>query len=111
MVYLNFMLVVLTRIRTLVMCAAGTYVLLVLSFISYPFDPRPSFQTMMVVLLFIVTGLVGLVFAKMHQDTILSYITDTTPGELGSDFWFRIASFAAVPVLSLLAVQFPAINN
>lgn len=110
LVYLNFILVVLTRVRTLVMCAAGTYVLLVLSFVSYPFDPRPTFQSMMIVLLFVIIGLVGLVFANMHRDNILSYITDTTPGELGVDFWIRLVSFAAVPVFSLLAVQVPAIN-
>lgn len=110
-VYVNFVLVVLTRMRTLVMCVAGTYVLIALSFVSYPFGPRPLFNSLLIVLLLLIVTVVAVIFARMHKNAVLSYITDTKPGQLGTDFYIRLASFAAVPLLSVLAVQFPEINN
>jgi hypothetical protein len=56
-------------------------------------------------------AVVGIVFAQMHRDTTLSHITDTEPGQLGSSFWLRLASFVAFPVFSLLASQYPEIGN
>jgi hypothetical protein len=47
------------------------------------------------------------VFAQMHRNTILSRITDTNANQLGWDFYFRIVSFGALPVLTWLAYQFP----
>jgi hypothetical protein len=111
LVFLNFILTVLLRIRVLVMTVAGLFVFALLSFGSYPFEPRASFHSIMVVLFFVAVGMVSFVFAQMHRDTTLSHITDTTPGELGLDFWLRLASFVAVPLLSLLAVQFPQVNS
>jgi hypothetical protein len=47
----------------------------------------------------------------MHREAILSRLTSTKAGELGWDFWLKFASAAAIPVLSLLAGQFPEINQ
>ena len=47
----------------------------------------------------------------MHRNPILSRITDTTPNKLGVDFYIRIATFGAVPVLTWLAYQFPEIGG
>jgi hypothetical protein len=64
------------------------------------------------------TGLLGIlgagvigVFAQMHRNAILSRITDTKPNELGWDFYFRIVSFGALPVLTWVAYQFPDMGN
>jgi hypothetical protein len=65
----------------------------------------------MILLLVLIVGIVGFVLAQMHRDATLSRITDTKPGELGLDFWFRLVSFLALPLLSLLAAQFPEISN
>jgi hypothetical protein len=61
------------------------------------------------ILLVVIVGIVGFVYAQMHRDSTLSYITGTEPGELGLNFWVRIVSFVAVPAISLLASQFPQI--
>ena len=50
-------------------------------------------------------------FAHVHRDSILSLVTRTNPGELGIEFWLRIGTFAALPLLSLLVSQFPTLNN
>ena len=54
---------------------------------------------------------VGFVYKEMHRDSILSRLTSTTAGELGWDFWLKFVSAGAIPVFSLLAVQFPEIGK
>lgn len=109
--YVNFLASVLLRIRTLVICAGGLYVLIVLSVSVYPFEPHSALQTLMVLLLIVMALVVGYVYAEMHREAILSRLTSTKVGELGWDFWLKFASAAAIPVLSLLAAQFPEINK
>jgi len=111
LVYVNFLVTVLLRIRTLVLSAGGLYVLIVISMNVYPFEPHPALQTLAVVLLLVMGGAVGYVYAEMHREVILSRLTSTSPGELGMDFWIRFASAAAIPVFSLLATQFPDVNK
>jgi hypothetical protein len=51
------------------------------------------------------------IFAQMHRDPILSRVTATRPNELGWDFYVRIVSFGAIPVLTWLAYQFPEFGS
>jgi hypothetical protein len=111
LIYVNFLVSVLLRIRSMVISAGGIYVFLVLSLNVYPFEPHPALQTLVVVLLLGMGGAVGIVYAEMHRETILSKLTSTDPGELGMDFWIKFVSAGAIPVFSLLAAQFPGINQ
>lgn len=111
LVYVNFLVSVLLRIRTLVICAGGVYVFIVLAMNTYPYEPHPALQTLAVLLLVVMVGAVGYVYAEMHRESILSRLTSTAPGELGADFWIKLASAAAIPIFSLLASQFPSINQ
>jgi hypothetical protein len=52
-----------------------------------------------------------MLFAQMHRNAILSRITDTTPNELGWEFYLRIITFGGIPVLTWLAYQFPQIGG
>jgi hypothetical protein len=45
------------------------------------------------------------------RDPILSRISGTTPGELGAEFYLKLVSYVALPVLGLLASAFPSISN
>lgn len=83
LVYSNFVLMVLMRMRTLVMSMAGMFVLLLLSISSYPFEPKQALRSLLVVLSVIIGSFVAFVYAQMHRDATLSRITDTKPGELG----------------------------
>jgi hypothetical protein len=109
--YYNFIASIFLRLRTLLMSVAGMFVFLVLSFNSYPFQPQTSWQTLMVFVFILIVALGVFVIAQMSRDTTLSHITNTTPGELGWDFWVRITSFVAIPLLSLLSAQFPQIGS
>ena len=92
-------------------CAGGLYALIVLSVSVYPFEPHSALQTTMVLLLIVMAVVVGYVYAEMHREAILSRLTSTNVGELGWDFWLKFASAAVIPVVSLLAGQFPEVNH
>jgi hypothetical protein len=109
LLYTSFILVVLVRIRGLIVAAGGMYVLLLAALNVYPFQPEMVIRSALIGLLVVIVGIVGFVYAQMHRDSTLSYITGTEPGELGLNFWIRIVSFVAVPAISLLASQFPQI--
>jgi len=47
----------------------------------------------------------------MHRNSILNRITDSDASKLGGEFWVRLATFGAVPVLTWLAYQFPAVGG
>jgi hypothetical protein len=111
LVYVNFLASVLLRLRTMVICAAGMYVFIVLSINTYPFEPHLALQSMAVLLLIAMGIAVGVVYAQMHRDNILSRLTSSKPGELGWDFWLKLLSAGAIPIFSLLASQFPSIRQ
>lgn len=111
LLYTAFILVVLVRIRGLIVASGGMYVFLLAALSVYPFQPQVIIRTTLMVLLVVIVAVVGFVYAQMHRDSTLSYITDTKPGELGINFWIRILSFVAVPVFGLLASQYPEIGN
>jgi hypothetical protein len=87
------------------------FVFLVLSFNCYPFEPQSVYHTLMVFVFILIVALVGIVMGQMHRDATISRITNTTPGELGWDFYLRMASFIALPLLTLISSQFPEVGN
>jgi hypothetical protein len=109
--YVNFLVTVLLRMRTMVMSAIGMFVFIMLSMNVYPFEPHPALQTLAIALLVLLGAVVAYVYAEMHREAILSRLTSKGTGELGWDFWLKLASAGAIPVFSLLAVQFPEINQ
>jgi hypothetical protein len=111
LIYVNFLITVLLRVRTMILSAIGLYVFLVLSMNAYPFEPHPALQSLSVILIVLMGLAVGYVYAQMHRDPILSRLTSTKPGELGWDFWLKLGSAAAIPLFSLLATQFPEIGQ
>ena len=111
LVYVSFLLMVLARMRTLIVAIGGMYILILLAMTLYPFEPKAYTQGFLAATLIYIVAVVGLVFAQIHRDATLSHITDTKPGELGVDFWLRMASFVALPLFSLFASQFPEIGR
>ncbi len=47
------------------------------------------------------------VYADMHKDATLSHVTNTNPGELGSEFWFKLIGYGAAPLLGLMTTVLP----
>src|SRR5207245_2432775 len=105
MLYANFILVVLIRIRSLVVAMSGLYILTLLAVSVYPFEPKVMIRWVMSLVLVYIVAVVAFVYAAMHRDSTLSNITDTNPGELGSAFWLRMVAFIAPPLISLAVSQ------
>ena len=109
--YVSLIRAVLLNIRYQMVLVTTTFVLALVAWNSYPFQPHAFLDWGFTFLLLILSFGFILVFAQMHRSAILSRITDTKPNELGFDFFFRVVTFGAVPVLTWLAYQFPQIGG
>jgi hypothetical protein len=109
--YANWLTNQLGLMRTLAMRVAGLFVLLTVSVALYPFGHRNILSTIGVVLLVFTISVVATLYSQMHRDPILSFLTDTKPNELGGEFWLKLFGFASVPVLSILALQWPQLGR
>jgi hypothetical protein len=47
----------------------------------------------------------------MFRDATLSHLTNTKPGELGSEFWLKFVSLGVGPAFGLLATVFPGVSD
>jgi hypothetical protein len=109
--YLSLIRAVLANMRYLMTFISLTFVVTIVAWNSYPFQPRQIMDYMFTFLLAgLGTGII-IVFAQMHRDPILSRLTATSPNELGWDFYLRIISYGAIPVCAWLAYQFPEIGS
>jgi hypothetical protein len=109
--YVSFLAMVMVRIRSLVVAAAGIYVCLLISISVYPFEPSAILLSIAVALFFGSGAVVAYVYMQMHRDATLSHLTSTTAGELDLHFWVQIVGAGALPLLTLLAGQVPAVNQ
>ena len=109
--YVSLITAVLANLRYLMTFVSVSFVLAFLAWNSSAFQPRQLVDWSFTILLAILGAGVIAVFAQMHRNTLLSRITDTKANELGWDFYFRIVSFGALPVITWLAYQFPDFGN
>jgi hypothetical protein len=109
--YLGFAQNILGRIRTMALGIVWLFVAITVSVSTYPFDPRPTLNKTLVFLFIAVGATVTFVYAEMYRDSTLSRVTNTTPGELGTEFWFKIIGFGVGPLIGLLAYIFPGITD
>jgi hypothetical protein len=105
--YLGFIQNILGRMRTIVMGMLWLFITATISVASYPFDPRPLLAGIFLFVFVLVGTIVIFVYAGMHRDSTLSYITNTNPGELGMDFWLKLIGIGVGPLIALLTAMFP----
>ena len=109
--YISLIRAVLTNLRYLMFFGSISFVLAILAWNSYPFQPRQYGDWLFTALLAILGCGVVYVLAQMHRNRILSRITDTGANELGWDFYLRVISFGVFPVLTWVAYQFPDVGS
>jgi hypothetical protein len=109
--YMALIRAVLANMRYSMTFISAAFVLTIVAWNSYPFQPRQIVDWVFTaVLLVFGIGLIR-VFAEMHRDPILSRATDTRPNELGWDFYLRIVAFGTIPLLTWLAYEFPDVGS
>jgi hypothetical protein len=109
--YLGFVQNVLGRLRTMAMTIMVLLVASTVAMSTYPFDPRQALSAVLIALFIIVGVVIVKVYADMHRDATLSHVTNTKPGELGLEFWFKIVGFGFAPLAGLLTRVFPGITD
>jgi hypothetical protein len=109
--YIALIRAVLVNVRYLMVFVAAVFVLSLVAWNSYPFQPHAFIDWCFTILLGITSTGFIVVFAQMHRNAILSRITDSKPNELGWDFYLRLITFGGIPVLTWLAYQFPQIGG
>jgi len=109
--YMAFIRCVLGHIKHLLILLAILFSLALISLNVYAFEPHQSLVWSFTAIFAVIGVTILIVLMQLHKDPILSRITGTKPNELGLDFYYRVISFGAVPLLTLLATQFPAIGH
>jgi hypothetical protein len=109
--YLAFVQNILGNIRTVTITVVVLFLAVAIAISSYPFDPRQALSGILVLFLAIIGSAIVYVYAGMYRDATLSHVTNTRPGELGTEFWFKLIGFGFAPVLGLLARIFPSITD
>jgi hypothetical protein len=108
--YVSLIRAVLVNMRRLLTIVSVIFVFTIIAWNSYPFQPRQWIDEAFTGLLLLLGAGTIWVFAQMHRNAILSRITDTNANELGWEFYLRLITFGAVPVLTWLAYQFPSVG-
>jgi hypothetical protein len=102
---------VLLDIRSHILAFTFSYFFLLMALNGYPVAPHHSIMVLLVGLLLAFVIVVVTIFSQMHRDSILSRTTSTEPGKLDKSFYFKLVSVLGVPLMGLLASQFPEISN
>ena len=109
--YVCFIQVTCRQIENLLVFLSVGFVLTLVSLNSYPFQSGHVLGWFMAGLLIAMGLAVGFVLASAERDMVLSRLNGTAPGKIGKDFYMNLLSYGALPVLTVLAAQFPAIGS
>ncbi len=97
-------------------CLLGALIASLLALVAataYAFQPRHFVNLALGLALAGAVGLTLLVFLQMDRNATLSRIGDTTPGKVTFDrtFFSKLFTYVGIPVLGLVATQFPAVGE
>jgi hypothetical protein len=87
------------------------YVLLVWAITSYPFINRHSLTIGLCAILGVLAVTVISTYASINRDPILSRTINEKPDRLDLDFVWKTASMVGIPLLGLVASQFPEVSR
>jgi hypothetical protein len=107
--YQAFIAYALRHLQNILMCCVIGFALLVLALSSFSFQTPQSISRFLMVALFVGGIVVTRVLAQIEKDPILSRMSGTGEGELGRDFYMRLLAYGALPTLTVLGTQFPAV--
>ena len=98
-------------LRNYMTAMTAGFAAITLSLNSYAFGPERMIQAFTIGLIALIGAAVVSVFVQMHRNTMLAMLSGAKTGSLDWGMWARIASAAAVPVLTLMASYTPAIGK
>jgi hypothetical protein len=107
-VYIGY---VLHQLQNLLLCSIVCFVLVVAALNSFSFQAPGAMFRFLMAALAVSAVAVLMVLAQMERDPILSRLSGTPEGVLGKDFYIRALAYGALPILTVLSTQFPAISR
>ncbi|HLK68032.1 MAG TPA: hypothetical protein VKU19_31580 [Bryobacteraceae bacterium] len=109
--YLAYLRYVLVQMNNLLALVIVGFILGIVALNSYPFQSRRLMDTAVIFMLLLLGSGVVAVFMQMDRNALLSRISKTRPGHLDSGFFLRVASYGALPLVTVMASQFPSIGH
>jgi hypothetical protein len=109
----RFVSYIFAHLRNLLVCATVGAILLLLTVASYPFRPQQFMMNAELLGLCLLLTSFLLVLVQAERDSILSLIGDRTPNKVDFDATFatQLGTYAGLPLLTVLATQFPAFHQ
>ncbi|MEJ2007594.1 MAG: hypothetical protein P8Z30_05445, partial [Acidobacteriota bacterium] len=104
-----FIAYVLSALRNLGALILSGLLLMLFSVMFYPFVQKNHFLAFNWIVILGFVGVAVLVMLQMEREVVLSMLNGTEPGQvkMTRHFTFRILKYAMIPILLLLAAQFP----
>lgn len=99
------------QMKNLIVLLGAGFIFALAAVGSYPFLAGRQCVWGLAAVFVIFGGAIVVSFAQMDRDAILSRLSRTDPGKLDWGFYLRAASYGALPLLALLASQFPSIGR
>jgi hypothetical protein len=109
--YVIFIQATCRQIENLLVFLPIGFVLTLISLNSYPFQSGHVLGWFMATLLVALGIATGFMLAAAERDEVLSRLNGTKAGKIGKDFYMNLVSYGALPVLTVLAAQFPTIGS
>jgi hypothetical protein len=109
--YSSFILYGIRQIQNLVLFLSIGFLLLVFSMSSYSFQSPEFIGRLLLALFAVITTVVWMCMSGMERDPIISRIGGTEPGKLNTEFYLKLLGYGGLPLLGILASQFPSISN
>jgi len=107
--YSVFIAYALRHIQNLLLCSVLSFVFLVLALNSFSFQAPQAISRLMLWALLVGGIVVVRVLAQIERNPIVSRISGNEEGALGKDFYLRVITYGALPVLTVLGTQFPSV--
>jgi hypothetical protein len=109
--YYTYIRYVVTELRNLLFFVAMAFSLLFLAFHAYAFRADQAIDWSFMGLFLILGVGVTVVLYQMELDPILSHFGGTQAGEVGWSFYLNLLKYGAVPFLTIIGSQVPAVSN
>lgn len=100
--YLGFIQNILGRLQTRAITIVALFFATTIALSAYPFEPRQANRTIRIALFTFLGIAVVKVYVGMHRDATLSHVTNTWPGALDPEFWFKVVALGFVPLAGRL---------
>jgi hypothetical protein len=109
--YSSFILYGIRQIQNLIWFVSIGFALLVLSTTSYASQAPQVIGRGLIIIFCVIAFTLWRVLSGMERNVILSKLAGTKEGQLNAEFYVKFLGYGGLPVLGLLASEFPSVSN